>query len=163
MDKPRKCKTCGRKFKPSSRHLDCPSCRSLKKRHPCAQCGKLVTEAATLCLKCLGKNNSGENNHSWKGGIKSSQGYSLRMCKDHPRAKSNNGYVFEHILVMENYLGRYLLPGENVHHKNGIRDDNRLDNLELWTKPQMSGIRVEDAIKWAHEVLEKYKNYNLGC
>ena len=73
----------------------------------------------------------------------------------HPRTRSHD-YVFEHILVMEANLGRYLLPGENVHHRNGVRDDNRLENLELWTRPQPAGVRVEDAIAWAWEILERY-------
>ena len=73
----------------------------------------------------------------------------------HPRTRSRD-YVFEHILVMEANLGRYLLPGENVHHRNGVRDDNRLENLELWTRPQPAGVRVEDAIAWAWEILERY-------
>jgi hypothetical protein len=75
---------------------------------------------------------------------------------EHPRARSNARYVFEHILVMEETLGRYLIPGESVHHRNGVRDDNRPENLELWTRPQPSGIRVSDAIAWAHELLERY-------
>jgi len=66
--------------------------------------------------------------------------------------------VFEHILVMESILGRYLLPGETVHHRNGVRNDNRRENLELWVKPQPSGYSVEDAIAWAREILARYEN-----
>ncbi|MGO9925351.1 MAG: HNH endonuclease [Mycobacterium sp.] len=47
-------------------------------------------------------------------------------------------------------------PAESVHHRNGVRDDNRPENLELWTRPQPTDIRVSDAIAWAHEILALY-------
>lgn len=57
---------------------------------------------------------------------------------------------------MEEHLGRYLYPDETVHHKYGVRDDNRLDQLELWVKPQPCGIRAQDAVIWAKEIIERY-------
>jgi len=83
----------------------------------------------------------------------SKKGYALRLCPEHPKGR----YVFEHVLVMEEELGRYLLPDENVHHKNGVRDDNRRENLELWVKPQPKGCRAEDALAWAHEIIRRYE------
>ena len=74
----------------------------------------------------------------------------------HPRA-GRHPYVFEHILVAEDLLGRYLVKGETVHHRNCVRDDNRPENLELWVRPQPSGIRANDAIAWAHEIIERYE------
>lgn len=114
-------------------------------------CGCITTER---CRRLVG-----ELSPTWKRGfVHDDSGYKLIRLPQHHRAKSN-GYVREHIVVMETLLGRHLLPHEQVHHRNGIKDDNRPENLELWSKSQPSGQRVEDKIKWAKEILEQYKDY----
>lgn len=82
-------------------------------------------------------------------------GYITIWKPDHSNARKN-GRIFEHVFVMSEHLGRPLFPEENVHHLNGVRDDNRLENLELWSVSQPPGQRVEDKIKWAVELLERY-------
>src|SRR5258706_3928671 len=84
------------------------------------------------------------------------RGYRVLCIKNHPNAMDSNGWIFEHTLIMTKHLGRPLLKGESIHHKNGIRSDNRIQNLELWSRGQPAGQRVEDKINWCLEFLEKY-------
>jgi len=96
---------------------------------------------------------TGNNHHAWKGGFfVTKQGYR--------KIKRNNKSIFEHRAIMEDYLGRPLKEFETVHHKNGNRLDNRIENLELWASKQPPGQRVEDLVIWAKEILELYNAYS---
>lgn len=92
----------------------------------------------------------GEDNHHFKGGSIDKNGYRLINVR---RGKQ----VFEHRVVMSEMIGRPLLSHETVHHKNGVRDDNRETNLELWSTRNPKGQRVEDKLEHALEILATYK------
>lgn len=81
----------------------------------------------------------------------SPQGYAVR------RSPETKKIVYQHREVMEQSLGRPLFTYENVHHVNGVRSDNRLENLELWSSSQPSGQRVQDKVAWAVEILNLYR------
>jgi len=84
--------------------------------------------------KCLGihitNRLTGHKPFNYKGGILKHKGYILILSKNHPFG-DRDGYVYQHRLVMEEKIGRFLEKKEVVHHINGIRHDNRIQNLEL--------------------------------
>lgn len=83
---------------------------------------------------------TGQRSALWKGGrVKDKLGYISIWMPDHPNARKI-GYVYEHRLVVSEKLKRPLESYEFVHHKNGIKDDNRIENLELMTKRIHMGV-----------------------
>jgi len=111
----------------------------------------------------------GEKHYAWKGRIVDKDGYVLIHHKNHPNARKHTPYIFEHRLAMEEALGRVLLPDEVIHHLNGVKDDNRIDNLQLfasngkhlaidlagrcpkWSEEGKERIRIANRQRWQRE------------
>jgi len=88
-------------------------------------------KASKETLMKLSKANRLEKNSNWKGGIKKDRNYILVNSPDHPY-KNSYGYVYQHRLVIEEAIGRYLESEEVIHHINGNASDNRIENLMLF-------------------------------
>jgi hypothetical protein len=111
--------------------------------YTCVVCGKVVktyrspaaqenTIPKYCSVQCTGAAQRGEDNPAWSGGRhKLNTGYVVRLAPGHPFVDAR-GYVLEHRLVMEQIVGRYLTKDEVVHHVNGVKDDNRPENLQLF-------------------------------
>jgi hypothetical protein len=107
----------------------------------CEECGKIfkkrtaafkVTKKHYCSPECANKRFlNPKNNPRWNNGKRTYNGYYSLLRKEHPFA-DHAGYVYEHRLVMENYLGRYLKPEEQVHHINGDKTDNQIENLMVF-------------------------------
>lgn len=141
----------------------CRACQSTRKRdryskgRVCGRCESTpISDYAPgdNCRKC---SLSLRRDHATPRRERNPRGYVMVTGHyDHPNS-TTYGRIYEHVLVMSKELGRPLLPGENVHHINGLRDDNRPENLELWVTSQPKGQRPADLVAWAHEILRRYE------
>ena len=104
---------------------------------------------------------SGKDHINWKGGRKKHNGYMLILKRDHPNT-NKDGYVYEHRLVMEQSIGGYLTLKENVHHINGIKNDNRIENLQLFESLSKHRTHECSSKKYRDELSRKNKGKHFS-
>lgn len=129
------CEVCGAAIPPYSSHHKKP----LPPRRTCSRaCTIRLAHKEGRWHLPNPPNSYGASNTNWKGGKKRQGGYIYVLAPpDHPvrgKQKGTRRYIAEHRLVMERHLGRYLDNREQVHHRNGVKDDNRIENLEVVTR-----------------------------
>jgi len=148
------CSQCGKSYRPgSARQKWCSlECKGQSRITNCIHCEKSFIPSknagGNYCsLRCY-------NDHTTPVGTRMKQGHGYVLVKvpeGTPGAKKNGTarglWMYEHRYVIQESLGRPLLPSETVHHRNGIRHDNRLENLELWTKAHGAGARRSDIVR----------------
>jgi hypothetical protein len=137
--------------------------------HHCIQCGKLMEIqrrpggtinrgkrlCSTECRALFRRLSYQANNPDQQPTKRVIKGGYVRLVVPGENGEESR-QILEHRYVMEQHLGRPLLPRETVHHKNGNRQDNSLENLELFAKNHGPGQRVTDMIEWAIETLLQY-------
>lgn len=111
--------------------MECLNCKKLLGERPKKYSVKQWAKRQFCSRKCKGIKQKPEALTNYRGGVHvTKKGYVYRYQPQHPH-KNNKQYVVEHRLVMEKHIGRYLKREEDVHHINGITNDNRIENLEL--------------------------------
>lgn len=123
----------------------------------------------TMCRWCRRQTTAskGRSHYRWKGGRYVKQGYVVlqraKALELYPNATIPNHqrHIGEHQAVMSHHLQRALYPGETVHHKNGVRRDNRLENLELKVAAHGPGQNLQDRIQDALDLLKRYAPEHL--
>ena len=128
-----------------------------RETRPCGTCGTDVTRYVSTGQKtffCSRECRWENHNHSKQT---TASGYVLVFIGKGEPGATKSGHILEHRKVMQETLGRLLIDDENVHHKNGVKDDNRPENLELWIRSQPQGQRVADKVRWAKEFLAFYE------
>ena len=129
------CKSMAQKGKPSWRK---------GKRHgemrPCKTCGEKfycypsqMPKRQYCSMRCRNADPDRKTREGMGSGLTKVKGYVYQKAKHHPN-KNSQGYVMQHRLVTESPIGRFLVANEEVHHKNGVKDDNRIENLEIVLK-----------------------------
>jgi hypothetical protein len=157
---PNRCIECGQDFVAKAKYKSCPKCtyHLYKKRSPESFAAMREKRNKNYNKKLRVKKGLPIDHVFPKGprglGYLNKKGY-LLVCYKHP-STGRAERKYQHVLVMQNYLGRELFVHETVHHKNGVRNDNRLENLELWSKAQPAGQRVTDKLEFYKEFLEQY-------
>lgn len=133
----------------------CGACRHKANRagwkKECPGCGTAIGQRSSHCVGCRPRAHGilplGSKNTDTHGYVHVKVG--------------DNEWLREHVAVMERHLGRKLAKGESVHHINGVRGDNRIENLELWAKPQPAGVRARDLLAWAREIVARYEGEDI--
>lgn len=130
-------------------HGNCPRDREGRKPHCKAHAKQFREKGATTDLRVTG---------GWSDWRPNEQAYVYR----YRRVAGKRETQLQHRHVMEEHIGRPLVKGETVHHRNGQRGDNRIENLELWSTYQPSGQRPEDKVAYAMEILGLYAPEKLN-
>lgn len=114
--------------------MNAEGCSLLEMGKAVGTTGKSVKKflARKNLLRDFPKTKSGEKHYMWKGHSIDKDGYRLIHVKGHPNARKHSNWIFEHRLVMEEVIGRYLLPNEVVHHIDGNKLNNDPSNLRLF-------------------------------
>jgi hypothetical protein len=157
----RACERCGEEYTPSGPAQKFCSQKCLRGTATCRHCGEEFLKSPANP-----KNEFCSRKHYWEhtkangkqGRYVRKDGYVRVQVPDGTPGKQRDGRMPEHRYVMQEHLGRPIRADEDVHHINGVKDDNRLENLELWSGSQPRGQRVVDKVTWAREILAIYED-----